>query len=132
MNGAMLLQHANLLTLEHERTRRKLIQLIQRFETEGFSFGHYEEISCDAASAEAASAFLRAIPAEYRLPKIAPDGEGGVIFAWESAQRELVMSVCGWTLYPVINPSSTPEHLSSLNFDGEKIPDQVLSHLPTN
>lgn len=122
----------NLLTLEHEKTRQRLIQLIRRFEVEGFSFGFDEEIKCDAASAEAASAFLRALPAECRLPKIAPDGEGGVILAWETAQRELVMSVCGWTLYPVINLSSKPEHLSGLNFDGEKIPDTILRHLPTN
>jgi hypothetical protein len=122
----------NLLTLERERTRKKLMQLIKRFEAEGVSFGLDEEVTCDAASAEAASAFLRALPAEYPLPKIAPDGEGGVILAWESAQRELVMCVCGWALYPIINPSSKPEHLSSLNFDGEKIPDQILLHLHTN
>jgi hypothetical protein len=121
----------NSLTLEYERTQRNLIQLIKRFEVEGFSFGLDEEIRCDAASAEAASAFIRALPAQYLLPKIAPDGEGGIILAWENAERELVMSVCGWTLYPVINPLSKPEHLNSLNFDGEKIPDQILRHLPT-
>ncbi|HRW59025.1 MAG TPA: hypothetical protein P5340_00095 [Defluviicoccus sp.] len=122
----------NVLTLEHERTRRRLIQLIKRFEDEGVSFGCGEEVKCDAGSAEAASAFLRALPPEYGLPKIAPDGEGGVILAWEGAHRELVMSVCDWILYPVINPSSEAEHLSNVNFDGERIPDKILSYLPTN
>lgn len=80
-------------------------------------------------SAEAASAFLSALPPEYRLPKIASDGEGGVIFAWEGAHRELVMSVCGWTLYPVVDPTAGAKHLPDAHFDGKVIPHGIMGAL---
>ena len=116
--------------LSHERTRQALMKLVFSFKTEGLSFDDRHEYVADSVSAEAAVAFIRHIPKEYRLPKVAPDDEGDIIMVWEDDKTAL-LNVEGWKLHFVANPATpNSEHFPEVNFDGEAIPYALLDRLP--
>lgn len=122
----------DLLKLEIEAKRWRMLSVLHRFETIGLSFGVGEEVKSDPVSVEASIAFLKALPDQYRLPKIAPDGEGGVTMRWSLDHFDVIVSVDGWSLYTTVAPSSdNPEYLDVFNFDGSAVPKEILKHIPT-
>lgn len=116
--------------LSHERTRRALMNLVFSFKTEGLSFDDRLEYMANSVSTEAAVAFIRQIPKEYRLPKVAPDDEGDIIMVWEG-DKTVLLNVEGWRLHFVVDPA-TPKstHFPEVIFDGEAIPYALLDRLP--
>jgi hypothetical protein len=85
----------------------------------------------DHLSAETALAFIRAMPADRAFPKLAADGEGGLIFLWESQERKAMITVDGGLLWLVRQPGEPDSfHFSPLRFDGETIPRIVIESLP--
>ncbi len=117
--------------LEHARTRKALIELVSQFVTEGLSFDDRAECKADELSGEAASAFLRRLPPEFSLPKIAPDDEGDVVMVWEAAQTTVLLTIASWKLHVVINPATLQsQHLPEMVFDGETFPKKLLNCLP--
>lgn len=117
-------------TVERERVKRRLINVIYRFKSDEFSYGTEARGIWETSSAEAASALIATLPPYCSLPRIAPDGEGGVILAWEVGRNQLIMLVYDWSLYCVINPGPHAQHLPTYRFDGEAIPREVLAHIP--
>jgi hypothetical protein len=116
---------------EFDRLRVALAAAIQSFSTEGLTWSDRDPTLVDPASAESAIAFLCALPSTRELPKISPDGEGGVMLIWESGQETAMITVDGTMLLPVINPGRpTSAHMQAVAFDGETVPPAVLGILP--
>ncbi len=83
-------------------------------------------------TARAAQSFLDALPADRELPKVAPDGEGGLYMAWERiGEATVVIGVIGLLLYAVVGPG-TPRsrHIPETAFDGTSIPMEILGEIP--
>ena len=116
--------------LDHERTRRALMNLVFSFKTQGLSFDDRFDYTANSASAEAAVAFTRQLSAEYQLPRVAPDDEGDIIMVWE-ADTTVLLTIEGWRMHIVLNPATQQSvHLPVGIFDGETIPDALLDHIP--
>ena len=118
-------------TLTKERERAALGRLIERFRVEGFSWSGSDGTINDATS-EAARALLNALPVEVKLPRIAPDGEGNLLMLWQGAANACLIVVSGWKLHLVENPT-TPQakYLDDVAFDGEIVPTEILTSLPS-
>ncbi|WP_174874896.1 hypothetical protein [Vogesella oryzae] len=117
--------------LRHKE-KELLLGLIQRFEKEGFTrtVGNEGKITVDTA--KSAMAFLKVLPEGTVIPKIAPDGEGGLVVAWEGPQTVTILVVDDWRLHLVRNAKTKDaEYFDDILFDGEKVPDPVLMAIPT-
>lgn len=106
---------------ENEQQRRTLSSILARFAAE-------RQIT--RTSMHAAEAFIEALPRVKKLPKVAPDGEGGVLMAWERRQGRTLVTVADWMLY-VVAKAGTPWafYLDDMTFD-ENIPSDVLTVIP--
>jgi hypothetical protein len=97
--------------LANDRERQLLASVIRKLE-------RHAEVS--SASHEAAKTFLDALPRTTPLPKVAPDGDGGLLLAWtlESGTRTLV-TIDGWTIHCVSRAGTEmAEYSDDLAFDG--------------
>jgi hypothetical protein len=43
------------------------------------------------------------LPESFPLPKIAPDGDGGVMFVWNGLSKSTIMVIEGWVFHLVKN-----------------------------
>jgi hypothetical protein len=117
--------------LKRESTKERLISLIRRFHEAGFSWSGVSPSRISSATAQASEDLIRRIPDGRRLPKILPDSEGSLMLMWESPVREALVIVDGSTLHLIIEPASPrTEYVEGLHFDGESIPDPILTSIP--
>lgn len=116
--------------LEYKAKRERLLNLISMFRRVGFSrtIGRVNKITSQTASA--ASAFIRALPERFPLPKVVPDGEGGLLLAWTISGEEFLLVVDNWLLHGV-KDAGTPRavYIEGIPFDGENIPEAILFEL---
>lgn len=91
--------------------RKHLAAVIQKFE---------RHAAISSASHEAAISFIDALQRTAPLPKVAPDGDGGLLLAWtlESGARTLV-TIDGWAIHCVSRAGTKmAEYIDALAFDG--------------
>ena len=91
--------------------RQLLESVIRKFE---------RHAAVSSASQEAAITFIDALPRIAPLPKVAPDGDGGLLLAWtlESGARTLV-TIDGWTIHCVSRAGTEmAKYSDDLAFDG--------------
>ncbi len=115
-----------------DSTLRALKALVERFEREPFSRGLDDGERVSVETSRHARRFLEALPFDRQLPKIAPDGDGGLYMAWERKDEPtVVVGVTEDVLYAVVGPG-TPEsrHVPEVKFDGTSIPSAILSVIP--
>jgi hypothetical protein len=95
------------------------------------TWGEREPANIEDLSTETALAFVWRLPTDRAFPKVAPDGEGGLIFIWGDDRPKALVSVDGTTLSLVINPGTpASDHRPPMRFDGELIPSYILDVLP--
>lgn len=97
--------------------RRLLGSVIQKFE---------RQAAVSSASHDAAITFIDALPRTAPLPKVVPDGDGGLLLAWtlKSGARTLV-TIDGWTVHCVsLSGTEMAKYSDDLAFDGT-IPAEV-------
>jgi hypothetical protein len=85
------------------------------------------------SSAQSAKKFLECLPGNAILPRLAPDGEGDIMFVWETpGQRNCVVTVEKRSLH-VACGIGTPEveQVDAQRFLGVRIPRSILKHIPT-
>jgi hypothetical protein len=110
-----------------ERTRTELVAAIKYIAKTPITWSEHEAAAVDTLSAETALAFVRQLPRDRAFPKIAPDGEGGIMLVWNKA----LITVSQSRLFLVANPGQPDSyHFQPLRFDGERIPAIVLEKLP--
>lgn len=64
------------------------------------------------------------------LPKIAPDGDGGIIFAWENSKKSMLVALQD-NLISFVNNAGTPKavYKDDLLFDSNTIPKDLMEAL---
>lgn len=114
-----------------DQEKPKLLALIDQFADEGFSCVGERASKVSRDSAEAAKALFALLLPGRQLPKIAPDGEGGLIAVWESPEDSVVLVVDNWRLHLVAR-ATTPRatYFDDVPFDGERLPDVVIEWIP--
>jgi hypothetical protein len=114
-----------------ERTRAELVAAIKYIAKTPITWSEREAAAVDSLSAETALAFVRQLPRDRAFPKIAPDGEGGIMLVWNSQQCKALITVSQSRLFLIANPGQPDSHhFQPLRFDGERIPAIVLAELP--
>ncbi|MDR6482870.1 hypothetical protein [Paraburkholderia terricola] len=112
--------------LSSVRNKAQLIELIERFKAEGFARGD-EDLKITEATAQASSRLFEMLPLAAPLPKIAPDGEGGLTAIWTQTADAVVLVVAGWHVSMVV-AAATPraEYFDDLPFDGAHLPQALI------
>lgn len=117
--------------VDFERQRGALIRLLHKFETEGFSWWVGRTSPIDADSIKAAIAFVRCLPNTVELPRVSPDGEGGILFVWATGPDKLVVVIDGWKLHAVEKATTAnAKYHDDLVFAGDELPEALLRALP--
>lgn len=109
----------------------KLLVLIDQFASDGFSCVGERASKISKETAQSARSLFSSVLPAGRLPKIAPDGEGGLIALWDSTTHPVVLVIDNWRLHLVKN-AATPEaeYFDDLPFDGESVPQVVSESIP--
>jgi len=109
-----------------QRAKARLISLVQRFAVDGIALGG-EEVKIDRETADASIALIDLLPSSAPLPRIAPDGEGGLTAVWELPNEAVVIVVAEWRLNIVTSAASpNAEYFDDLPFDGEHLPQPLI------
>lgn len=115
-------------SLKRQRNLRRLRRLIERFATEGFSWSSKSISKITSDTAGAAQRFLDLFPSSAKLPKIAPDGDGGLTAVWDRNGNHDLLVLDGWTLHIVRNAATDhAEYDEDIPFDGQLLPESVKS-----
>jgi hypothetical protein len=82
-------------------------------------------------SANSAVGFLRCLPGDAFLPRVAPDGEGDIMFVWDGPIGNCVVTVEKRSLHLVSEPgTANVRHIGPLQFLGFRIPPTIMAHIP--
>lgn len=82
-------------------------------------------------SADSATRFLRALPGNSILPRVAPDGEGDVMFVWDSQNGNCIVTVEKRALHLVSKPGTDhAHHVGPQQFLGITIPNSIAAYIP--
>jgi hypothetical protein len=118
--------------LKHEEERQTLIALIRRFAYYGLSWTAGQCAPITRPTQMTAAAFLNSLPAGKALPKVSPDGEGGLMMIWEDQHAPVLLTIDNLYLHAVI-AATTPraEYLDDIPFDWlQRIPQKILDAIP--
>jgi hypothetical protein len=114
-----------------ERRRAKLIGVIKHLATNPISWTERDPIHIDKLSAETTIGFIYQLPPDRAFPKVAPDGEGGIMLIWDNPPQKELITVDRTTLLLIDNPGQPNSyHFRPRRFDGERIPPIILERLP--
>jgi hypothetical protein len=121
---------ANADTIRYEKKREELITLVKQLSSDPFSWNSNAHCVVDGDTAIAATRFLSRIPTPWKLPRLAPNGEGGLIMIWDHDASQAIVVVTEWKLHLVSNPgTSAAAYIDDEPFDGETIPTEFISVL---
>jgi hypothetical protein len=110
--------------------KRAMIELIWKM------FRHGAPLHVDSSgkitpdSALAASLFIAHLTDEVPLPKIAADGEGGLMMMWEHRSDPLLVTIDNWRVHIVVS-ATTPraQYHDDIPFDGSALPAEFLASM---
>jgi len=110
--------------VNHEKQIARLVDLVGRLEA-------LTENKIEPEVLHSAKSFLLNLPKTHETPKVAPDGEGGIIFAWEVGKTVRILSVDSLCLHLVIiNKGQSTSYLEDIDYEEGKIPELILDNLP--
>jgi hypothetical protein len=105
--------------------------VIKDWTREPITWSERDPVPLDRLSAETAMSFIRRLPADRAFPKVAPDGEGGLMLVWDGRERKTLLTIDRVMLLLVSEPGrANSHHFRPLRFDGEALPAIILEHLP--
>jgi hypothetical protein len=83
-------------------------------------------------SAQNAENFLRCLPGNAVLPRVAPDGEGDIMFVWDGPDQSCIVTVEKRALH-LVSHLGTQEvkQIDEQRFLGVRIPPAILEHIPS-
>ena len=103
----------------------KRVELLYEFADGGGGLSCDSESRVDKESLYSARNFLLSLPETFPLPKIYPDGDGGIMFVWSTPTKSTIMVIEGIVFHLVKNAGSDQAEY----FDGiplQEIPPQEL------
>ncbi len=111
--------------------RMALVDLVHRFARQSLDWAEGESEIISPTTEATAERFLAALPMRKALPRISPDGEGGLMMVWESSADYLLVTI-DECLLQVVVAAATPRatYLNDLAFDEADIPGDVLAAIP--
>jgi hypothetical protein len=112
--------------------RSALKELITGLTKEPFSWSPVDGELVRPETSRTAQRFLEVLPPDRELPRVAPDGDGGLYMAWgKPGQPTVVVGIVDNAVYGVVAPG-TPQsrHIPEQEFDGENVPPEILSAIP--
>lgn len=111
--------------LDDAEQRLRLAGFINRLFNES-NASDYEDVRMSKAACVAGKLVIDALPVGSKLPKIAADGDGGLIFAWLSPQRAMLLTLDGTALH-FVDHAGTPGavYFDKLPFSRHTLPDEV-------
>src|SRR5690242_18583766 len=101
----LIFEDTSSLTLEYDERKQQLRDIIWSMVPEAPSWDS-EPVTVTAKSAETAERFLRRLPPNRELPKVAPDGEGNLFFVWEPPHGNCIITVEPDQLHMVDQPGT--------------------------
>jgi hypothetical protein len=105
--------------------------VIKYLELKSVTWTERDPVRIDYISAETAKDFIYQLPPDRAFPKVAPDGEGGIMLVWDSPQCKELITIDRNILFLIENPGQPNSyHFNPLRFDGERIPSIILERLP--
>jgi hypothetical protein len=118
--------------MRHKEEQDKLINLLHHFASQGLSWSVDYDATISPLTASTAELFLRGVPARKVLPKISPDGDGGLMMAWEGIGDPLIVTIDDLRISAVV-AAATPraEYLDRIPYvDGATLPAEILKEIP--
>ena len=116
--------------LEYEN-RKLLLQTLVDAMTDAAPTWDGDPAVVDPNAAATAQRFLKALPSNRELPKVAPDGEGDLLFVWEPPHGNCIVTVQNNLLHMVDGPGSPyAEHIDAQDYSGDRIPIAILHAIP--
>jgi hypothetical protein len=114
-----------------ENRKARLISIVNSMKTSAPNW-YGDVTTVNETSASSAEKFIRCLPGNALLPRVAPDGEGDVMFVWDEPNDKCVVTVERRTLHLVCK-LGTPDvqQIPSQQFLGLQIPPAILAHIPT-
>ncbi|WP_158934062.1 hypothetical protein [Burkholderia sp. S171] len=111
--------------------KKNILTLIEQFVSDGFSCVRERPSMVSRDSADAAKALFSILLPSRQTPKIAPDGEGGLIAVWDVKTPHAVLVIDNWKLH-LVTAAATQEaqYFDELSFDGESVPDAISEFIP--
>lgn len=116
---------------EYENRKLRLIDAVTAMRRSAPNWSG-EDTHVRDSSAYSAKKFLECLPGNAVLPRVAPDGEGDIMFVWDGAgQQSCVVTVEKQQLHLACG-LGTPEakHVDAKRFLGLKIPKPILDRIP--
>jgi hypothetical protein len=118
--------------IEFEKRKARLIDAVTAMRTSAPNWSGIDTRVRDSSS-QSAKKFLECLPGNAILPRVAPDGEGDVMFVWElPGQQNCVVTVENRRLH-LASDLGTPNarHVDAQRFLGVRIPKPILDRIPT-
>jgi hypothetical protein len=114
-------------TMRRQADAAALIHLIGQLVQDGISWSADDAVTISTGTAESALMFFQHLPTTSLLPKISPDGEGGLMAVWEKNGGTTLVIIDNFNIH-LATGATTPDakYFPELVFDGEQIPDVVL------
>lgn len=114
-------------TMRRQADGAFLIQLIGQLARDGISWSAEDAVKISTGTAESALMFFQRLPTTVTVPKISPDGEGGLMAVWEKDSGTTLVIIDNYNIH-LATGATTPDakYFPELVFDGEQIPDVVL------
>ena len=110
---------------DFEIQKRKVLDLVRRI-------GQLELGAVTQDSCHATQRVIMGLPMDRALPKVAPDGEGGLALIWDDEDSKLVFDIDGFALHIIERAGSTTSvHHSKVRIlsDGE-LPSKYVNLIP--
>jgi hypothetical protein len=119
-------QYLSAAVVAREKMRDLLITSVHRFAAESV-----DAYRVSAETAEASVGFIKALGGTMQLPKIAPDGEGGLMAVWDDGDAPIALVVDNWNMH-LVTGATTPraQYFDSLPFDGTRLPEELVVSIP--
>lgn len=114
--------------LDHYRTKSKLADLLEKFKN--IPFFHDSDQCANEAAADNAIKILHQMN-DKRLPKIAVDEDGDIIFAWDMEARNVVLTIEEglWHFFEK-EDANPPNYYDEQSYVNGEIPDFVWERIP--
>jgi hypothetical protein len=118
--------------VRYEKRKALLIDVIKSMRQEAPNWSGLAT-RIDPLSAGSAEAFLRCLPGNAVLPRVAPDGEGDVMFVWDGQNQPACVVTVEQRALHLACELGTPQeqHIGEQRFLGVCIPPDILNHIPS-